>query len=74
MLTISPGMGLQVGDRSPSRRTVIGDRLAIPARIDDAGADRLLLADDAEARRLDELDATIALAFMASDQGMNRRA
>ena len=52
-----------------------GDRDArhVAARIDDARADDLILADDAKARRLDEFDAAVALALMPGDKRMQRR-
>ena len=53
---------------SPSRRTVSVAGSPSSAGVEDAGDDRLVLADDAEARRLDELDAAIALALVAGDR------
>ena len=48
-------------------------RLAPFGGVEDPRDDRLVLADDAEARRLDEFDAAIALAFVAGDEHMQRR-
>ena len=57
---------------SPSRRTVT-TRVAGAAALHHLGADRLVLADDAEARRLQELDLPVALVRMAGDQRVQRR-
>ena len=45
-------------------------RRAPSVAVEDAGANRLVLADDAEARRFDKLDAPVALALMPGDQHM----
>ncbi len=50
-----------------------GDRLARIGGVEHARADRLVLADNAEARGFDEFDAPVALAFMTGDQRMHRR-
>ena len=42
--------------------------------VEDAHGDRLVFADDAEARRLDEFDPPIPLAGVAGDEDMQRRA
>ena len=58
----------------PSRRVSMttGSRPADIA-VDDARANGLVLADDAEARRLDELEAAVALALVTGDEHMQRR-
>ena len=49
------------------------DRLAGIGGVEHARADRLLLADYTEARRLDQFDAPVSLARMAGDQRVQRR-
>ena len=48
-------------------------RLAMIVAVEHAGDDGLALADDAEARRFNQLDAPVALALVAGDQHMQRR-
>ena len=69
----SPTSASIVSIVSPSRRTVELDRLAVIGAVEDARGDRLVLADDAVARRLDQLDPALALALVAGDQGVQRR-
>ena len=70
---VSPIGALSVASGWPSRRTVSCRGLARTRAVEHARGDRLVLADDAEARRLDEFDPPVALAFMAGDQHMQRR-
>ena len=49
------------------------DRLAVVGAIEYAGSDDLIFAHDAIARRLDQLDTPLPLAFVACDQRMQRR-
>ena len=49
------------------------DRLAVVGAVEHARFDDLILADDAVARRLDQLDTPLPLALMAGDQRMQRR-
>ena len=70
----------RLADRRAERRDLLAvaphferDRLARIGGVEHARADRLVLADNAEARRLDQLDAPVALAFMAGDERMQRR-
>ena len=48
-------------------------RLGLVRGVEHPQFDRLILADNAKARRLKKLDAAVALAFMAGDQRMQRR-
>ena len=49
------------------------DRFAVVGAVEDARFDDLILADDAVARRLNQLDTPLPLAFVAGDQRMQRR-
>ena len=84
-MTLGPAwsIGALIDSVSPTAAGKRGDRLAVaPDRddrrlagvvgVEDAGDDRLVLADDAEARRFDEFDAAVALALMAGDQHVQR--
>ena len=72
-LEVLPDFGVQRRDRLAVAAHRHRRRLALIVGIDDARDDRLVLADDAEARRLDELDAPVALALVAGDEHMHRR-
>ena len=65
--------GADRGERLPVAAHGQRRRLARTAAVDHAQGDRLVLADDAEARRLDELDAAVALFRMPCDEDMQRR-
>ncbi len=67
------GLGAHRGDRLAVAAYSEADRRARTGAVDDARDDRLVLADDAIARRLDQLDPPLALALMAGDQGVQRR-
>ena len=49
------------------------DRIAFLRSVQHPQFDRLILADDAEARRLQKLDPPVAFAFMAGNEGVERR-
>ncbi len=64
---------LSASRRWPTR-TVTSIGRAVAAHVLDAEADRLLLADDAEARRLLDHDAAVALVLAAGEERMQRAA
>ncbi len=65
--------GLKGRDRRPVAPDLDGDGLALVAGVQHAQLDRHGLAHDAEARRLQELDAPVPLAGLAGHQHMDRR-
>ena len=80
-ITLGPAwsIGALTSIRSPTLASIVGDRLAVAAHrqlhrlavvgaVEDARDDHLILADDAVARRLDELDAALPLALVAGDR------
>ena len=68
-----PDLGVDRRDRfavAPHREL---DRLAVVGAVKNAGFDDLIFADNAVARRLNELDTPLPLAFVTGDQRMQRR-
>ena len=73
ILSVSPILARQRRERLAVAAHGELRRLAAFRAVEHAGGDRLVLADDAEARRLDEFDPPVALALVAGDQHMQRR-
>ena len=63
-----PDLGVDRRDRLAVAAHRELDRLAMVGAVEDAGFDDLILADDAVARRLDQLDTPLPLALVAGDQ------
>ncbi len=73
ILTVWPISALQRGDRLAVAANGQLRGLALPALSRTLARDRLILADDAEPRRLDEFDPAVALALVAGDEHVQRR-